>query len=398
MNLRDLPSDLSSSAQCDARRAMIEKELELDLAALQVDPSRLGAANEKNCEQMFGHLAVPMGLAGPLSIHFSSDEKKSVYLPLATTEGALVASMNRGCKAASVSGVRTTSKLCGITRSIALKPVKGSSAKKLCDAIMQEREQWRGVGEATSKHLQIIGYDMDIDHSDDQEYVFLTVYGDTGLAMGMNMITIAAQAIGSWIATNCDASLVTVAANVDSDKKPSDRTAHKGRGWIAQAQCNISHETLNNILKTNAAALHETYVAKIEVGSHLAKALAGNCHSANVIAALYLATGQDIAHTVEGSLAETKVTVRDEGLLIDVRSPSILVGTIGGGTTLPAQKAALSILLKESTALRPPQQLAETIAAAVLAGELSLLAALSTQELASSHQKLGRFSATIDLL
>jgi hydroxymethylglutaryl-CoA reductase (NADPH) len=128
MNLRNLPSGLSDSAQCDARRTMIEQELGLDLSALAVDSERLGSANEKNCEQMFGHIRVPVGLAGPLHIHFSSDEKKSIYLPLATTEGALIASVNRGCKAASISGIQTHSRLCGITRSIALKAKTSTKA------------------------------------------------------------------------------------------------------------------------------------------------------------------------------------------------------------------------------------------------------------------------------
>ncbi len=384
MNLRNLPSGLSDSAQCDARRTMIEKELGLDLSALAVDSDRLGSANEKNCEQMFGHLTVPMGLAGPLSVHFSSDEKQSVYLPLATTEGALIASVNRGCKAASVSGIHTISKLCGITRSIALKAKV--SKKELLDAIMKERDAWRSIGEGTSDHLQIIGYDID----EEDEYIFLTIYGDSDLAMGMNMITVAAQAIGEWISTHCDATLVTVAANIDSDKKPSARTTKKGRGWMVEAYCMISAETLRNVLKTDASSMLETFKAKIEIGSHIAGALAGNCHSANIIAALYLATGQDIAHTVEGSLAETSLHVHDDDIHVNVRCPAILVGTIGGGTSLPSQNTALSILLHEKSSLKPTQQLAETIGAAVLAGELSLLAALSSQSLAKAHRNLAR--------
>lgn len=382
MDLRTLSSK-DSAEQIRERQKLIEQELGINLSALAVDSDRLGSANEKNCEQMFGHVRVPVGLAGPLSIHFSSDEKKSIYLPLATTEGALIASINRGCKATSIDGIQTKSRLCGITRSIAFKT---SSKKTVLDAIMKERETWRSIGEETSDHLQIIGYDLD----EEDEYVFLTIYGDSDLAMGMNMITVAAQAIGQWIAKHCNAKLITVAANVDSDKKPSARTMKKGRGWMVETDCAISAETLRDILKTNASSLLETYKAKIERGSHIAGVLAGNCHSANVIAALYLATGQDIAHTVEGSLAETSLHAHGEGIHVSVRCPAILVGTVGGGTTLPSQKTALSILLHEETSLRPTQQLAETIGAAVLAGELSLLAALSTQDLAKAHRKLAR--------
>jgi hydroxymethylglutaryl-CoA reductase (NADPH) len=98
----------------------------------------------------------------------------------------------------------------------------------------------------------------------------------------------------------------------------------------------------------------------------------------------------DIAHTAEGSLAETSLHAHGDDIHVRVRCPAILVGTIGGGTVLPSQKAALSIFLHEKTALKPTQQLAEIVGAAVLAGEISLLAALSTQDLATAHKNLAR--------
>ena len=207
----------------------------------------------------------------------------------------------------------------------------------------------------------------------------------------MNMVTIAADAIGKWIEQHIEElEMVTVAGNVDSDKKPSERTHRLGRGYEAGAEAIISEEVLSSHLKTTASALLKVAKAKLTVGSKVAQAIGANLHAANVIAALYLATGQDAAHVVEGSLADTVVTKADRGIHISVRLPSLLVGVRGGGTSLPAQNQCLKLILKPKTRIHPSAQLAEIIAAAVLAGELSLLAAQATHTLASSHKKLAR--------
>jgi hydroxymethylglutaryl-CoA reductase (NADPH) len=307
----------------------------------------------------------------------------SVFLPLATTEGALIASINRGCKAASIDGVTTKATYKGMTRSIALST---KNPKQLHALVKQREHEWKTIGERTSAHLKILSFDVD----EVDDLLFLTIACDTDLAMGMNMVTIAAQAIGAWISEQSGATLVTIAANVDSDKKPNERTLRKGRGWTCDAWCDVSDATLHEVLKTNAVAFCTTYKAKIEHGSRIAGALGANGHSANVIAALYLATGQDIAHAVEGSLATTTVEPMNDGIRIAVHLPAILIGVIGGGTQLPAQKTALSIVTHEPTALKKTQQCAEVTCASVLAGELSLLAALSSHDLAKAHKNLGR--------
>ena len=104
------------------RRKTLEQELSLDLSALSIDPKKLGDADQKNCEQMFGHVQIPVGYAGPLPVTFSSIETTDIHLPLATTEGALVASVNRGCKAIrEAGGVKVESIYHGGTRSLAFK-------------------------------------------------------------------------------------------------------------------------------------------------------------------------------------------------------------------------------------------------------------------------------------
>ncbi|MBI3618868.1 3-hydroxy-3-methylglutaryl-CoA reductase [Candidatus Peregrinibacteria bacterium] len=386
MDLRSLPSGLSPSDRCNERRSRIERELDIDLSRTRFLYEDLGAADEKNCEQMFGAVPIPVGYAGPLAVTFSSNEKHNIHLPLATTEGALVASVNRGCKAVSASGgVKTSSEHRGISRSIALKV--DSSIGVFKKTLEEKRKEWTAVAEETSSHLKILETMIDIG----EPYVFLTLFGDTDEAMGMNMITIAAQTVGEWIErTIGGCRFVTVAANVDSDKKPSLRTYEHGRGFEVFAEATIPEEILASILKSSSTDLLEVANAKLELGSGIAGAIGSNLHVANVIAALYLATGQDAAHVVEGSLADTSVSKVDEGIKITVRLSAILVGVRGGGTALPAQKQCLSMLLKSKTSLHVCRQVAESCGAAVLAGELSLLAAQASHSLAKAHRKLGR--------
>ncbi len=380
MDIRNLPDGLDPSNRCAERRRRIESELNLDLSLLNASGLQIGHADEKNCEQMFGMVPIPVGYAGPLTITFSTGEEKDVHLPLATTEGALVASVNRGCKAIS-GNVVVTSTNHGISRSIAWK----APASFVTEFKKREKE-WIAVAEKTSGHLKILSHDID----EQDGHVFLTLYADTDEAMGMNMITIAAQAVGEWGSEHLQAEFVTVAANVDSDKKPSLRTYERGRGFEVIAQTILNPQTIAEILKSSPQSLLAVAKAKLEIGSELAGAIGSNLHAANVIAALYLATGQDAAHVVEGSMTDTSVEQTDDGLKITVRCSAIIVGVRGGGTTLPAQSQCLQMILKEKTTLKPRMQLAESIGAAVLAGEVSLLAAQANHELAKAHKELGR--------
>ncbi len=386
MNLRNLPESLSPEERCATRRMTIQETLGINLSCLGTERNRIGDAEEKNCEQMFGSVPIPVGYAGPLSIEYSSGDLCEIHLPLATTEGALVASVNRGCKATVQNGgVKTRATYHGISRSIAFDA--GEKVEQLINSIKEKSAEWKAVGEATSHHLTILSFDIDTKDS----YLFLTLNADTDEAMGMNMITIAAQEIGNWIARECDCTLVTVAGNVDSDKKPSKRTHDKGRGYEVIATCSLGYTTCEEILKTTPEAMMKVAEAKLKHGSSIAGALGSNLHAANIVAALYLATGQDAAHVAEGSLVDTTCTLlSSRELQIEVRCPAILVGVRGGGTALPAQKQCLDLLLKPVTSLRKTEQLAQSIGAAVLAGEVSVLAAQAAQHLASSHKKMAR--------
>ena len=388
MDLRNLPEQLSSLQRINQRRTIIENELKVDLSALEPAEKSVGESEKKNCEQMFGVVAVPVGYVGPLSVTFSNNTKTDVHVPLATTEGALVASVNRGCKAVSATGVTVTKSVeHGITRSIAFRAASATRVQDLVDLIRKDETSWKAAAHQTSSHLKVTRYDIDIS----KQFVFLTIAADTGDAMGMNMITIAAQAIADWITAKLDGvKCITVAGNVDSDKKPSRRTHDLGRGYEVIVSTTLSKEVITDVLKSTPDAMMNVANAKLKAGSEIAGALGKNLHAANIVAALYMATGQDIAHTVEGSLADTEVEQTQTGLRVQVRLPAIIVGTHGGGTMLPAQSKCREMILKTKSGLKAKQQLAESIAAAVLAGEVSLLAAQAGGHLASAHIKLAR--------
>jgi len=397
MDLRTLPDGLTPEERCNERRSRIESETGIDLGRLVTEEGRIDQADGKNCEQMIGTVPIPVGYAGPLPVIFSSGGKQTVHLPLATTEAALVASINRGCKAISASGegVHTKSIHHGISRSLVLKP-KDRKIRSYTAEIGKTECAWKKIGEATSSHLKIMKHEID----EADGYIFLTVFADTDEAMGMNMVTIAAQAIGDWLARKLDAELITIAGNVDSDKKPSRRTHDRGRGYEVTASALIPSSVIADVLKTTPEAMLDVADAKLKTGSKLAGAIGANLHAANIVAALYLATGQDAAHVVEGSLADTKISPlppgEGPGVRVEVRLPALLVGVRGGGTELPAQAQCLNLLLGKNQKLTAnsqlpvKQQLAESIGAAVLAGELSLLAAQASQTLAAAHRKLAR--------
>jgi hydroxymethylglutaryl-CoA reductase (NADPH) len=392
MDLRSLPEQLSSFQRINQRRTLIERELKVDLKNTTPIESVIGEAEKKNCEQMFGVVPIPIGYAGPLKVTFSNNQLSEIHLPLATTEGALVASVNRGCKAASASGITITrSTDHGMTRSIAfMAESPPASLDSIVQLLRSNEGKWKAIAEATSHHLKVIGHDIDIQ----KKYVFLTIACDTDEAMGMNMTTIAAQAIADWaLANHPGIGCPTIAGNVDSDKKPSRRTHDRGRGFEVIAETILSTQTITEILKTTPEAMLAVADAKLKAGSTLAGAIGANLHVANIVAALYLATGQDAAHVVEGSLADTAVELlskQGNSLKIAVRLPAILVGVRGGGTTLPAQSQCLNLLLKNRGGLPLKKQLAESVAAGVLAGEISLLAAQASHELAKAHGRLAR--------
>lgn len=377
-----------------ARRKFISQKTKSNLTHTGSFTLNEEVAGRKNCENMIGATQIPLGIAGPLFIRRSLGEDgqpstQSYYLPLATTEGALVASVNRGCKAITLSGGANVYVFkAGTTRAPVFQTQSLAQGFAVKSALVKDKPKISQIASATSSHLKLLDYEIQVLGRS----LFLRFTFDTADAMGMNMSTIATAEIVKYIENKFAVRCVSLAGNYDIDKKPAWLNFIKQRGFAVWAECTISPEILKSTLKTDSSKIAEVSYRKHLLGSALAGSLGFNGHYANVVAALFLALGQDPAHVVEGSLGITTTEVlSDNKLYFSVYLPAILVGTVGGGTQLDTQKEALNILgLKGGNRGENAQKLAEIVGGAVLAGELSLTASLAQGTLATAHQKLAR--------
>lgn len=364
------------------RRDYISKELKKDLSIL--DFKEFENNSDVHCENLIGGAVVPLGVAGPL-LFKSGLLKKSVYLPLATTEGALVASISRGSKAITQSGgVVSESFLHGQSRGPVFRTGNVLSGLKLKNWIEKNRVLLNKKATSTSEHITYLGAKVKIIGS----YTYVRFSFDTQMAMGMNMATIASEVMCELIEQKTKIKCLSVAGNFDIDKKSAYLNLIEGKGYEVWAECLVSEKVLRDILHSDAKSIYGVWLSKCMIGSYASASLGYNCHFANVVAAIYIASGQDPAHVVEGSSGITTTEVRGKDLYISVNIPALSLGTIGGGTVLPTQKKCLEIMgIDKKT---KPNTFAEIVGGAVLAGELSLLASLSTRTLGKSHLRLGR--------
>ncbi len=377
MNLRDY----KNSAE---RRKAIEKELKLDLSNIGSFTLDESIASTRNNENMIGAAQVPIGIAGPIKIN-GSNFKNEFYIPLATTEGALVASINRGAKAIFESGgANTFAYRVGQTRGPVFSVKNLNEQRKVFKWIKENEDKIKKAAEGTSSHLKYKKAKV----KSLSNYVFVRFYFDTSDAMGMNMATIATQAICDLIEKETPAKLISVAGNFDIDKKPSWLNFINNRGFKVWSEVIIPKEVLSKTLKTTASKFFDVWLAKCMIGSAMSGSLGFNSHFANVTAAIFIATGQDPAHVTEASMGITTAKVIGEDLMVSIYMPSLNVGTIGGGTALATQKEALSIM--GVLGAGKVEKFAEIIGATVLAGEISLISSLSEGTLAKAHERLGR--------
>lgn len=380
MKIRDLKT-------IEERRKFIEKKVKHSLSAINVYPQGLEAAQFKNCENMIGAVQLPLGVAGPLIVK-GQLVKGEYYIPLATTEGALVASVSRGCKAANLSGgVKVITQNIGMTRSPVFKTSGIEKSIVLESWLKNNFNRLKKIVQNSSSHLKFLKIDASIAGRN----IYVRFYFDTGDAMGMNMATIATQAVSRFIEKETGAECISIASNFDVDKKPAWLNFILGRGRKVWAEALIERKIVTEVLKTTPEKIHQVAINKCLIGSIMSGSLGFNAHFANIIAALFIACGQDAAHVVEGSLGITTTDIVDSNLYISIYLPDLASGTVGGGTNLPSQKEVLSILgISGGDGGENARRFAEIVGAAVLVGELSLLAALAEGSLASAHQKLAR--------
>jgi hydroxymethylglutaryl-CoA reductase (NADPH) len=339
---------------------------------------------EKNIENMIGAVQVPLGFAGPVLVN-GEHAKGKFIVPMATTEGALVASVSRGMSLITASGGATVRIFKdAMTRAPVFRVNGAEHAVDVIKWISKNIKELKDAVKGTTSHGKL----LNIETFPNGRSLFLRMSYETGDAMGMNMVTIATEAVCRLIEKGTDAVLVSVSGNMCIDKKPAWINAIEGRGKTVVAEAVISADAVKEKLHTTVDSVVETNIRKNLIGSSMAGSVGHNAHAANMAAALYIAAGQDPAQVVEASLAMTVCESVDGSLYISVRMPSVEVGTVGGGTKLPCQSEALKMM----GCLGPgkSKKLAEIVAATVLAGELSTLGAQAAGQLGRSHSELGR--------
>ncbi|MEF8854671.1 MAG: hydroxymethylglutaryl-CoA reductase (NADPH) [Haloarculaceae archaeon] len=388
LRLYELEEHADPETAAAARRYLLAAETGADLEA--VASAAFDAAEaEANIENMAGAAQIPMGVAGPVAVDGGA-AKGEYYLPMATTEGALVASVNRGLSAIRRAGgasARVTNS--GMTRAPVFRVAGVAAAQRVVEWVEDNLATLREAAESTTSHGELLAVDPYVVGDN----VFLRFVYDTKDAMGMNMATIATKEAAGVLEAETSAELVALSGNLCSDKKPAAINAVEGRGRSVTADVVLPRDLIEETLKTTPAAMAEGNTRKNLVGSAKAASLGFNAHAANTVAAVYLATGQDAAQVVEGANAITTMDVREEGLYASISLASLEVGTVGGGTGLPTQSEALDVLGLGGGGDPPganADALAEVIAVGALAGELSLVAAFTARHLAGAHEEHGR--------
>lgn len=344
------------------------------------------AASKKNIEQPIGAIQIPIGVVGPLKVN-GDHAKGEFYVPLATTEGALLASVNRGSSVIAEAGGVTTKIIADkMTRAPVIKAKSVTDALEIKTWIEENFKELKKAAEVTTRHGKLIKIDPILVVG---RYVYPRFVYTTGDSMGMNMVTIATEAALNLLTHKTGAHIVALSGNVCVDKKPSSLNLVEGRGKSFVAEIIIPKEIVQKKLKATSAAIAEVNLSKNLIGSAISGSMGFNAQFANMIGAIFLATGQDEAHIVEGSIGITTATEEENGgLYFSVTLPDVPVATIGGGTSIETARESLEIM--DCYGNEKVHKFAEIVAGTVLAGELSLLGALAAGHLARAHKDLGR--------
>lgn len=339
-----------------------------------------------NIENFIGMTQVPTGLVGPLLIN-GTIAQGDFYVPLATTEGALVASYSRGAKATRLSGGITSVCLTeAVQRTPVFKFVSLPEVGKFMYWILDQVDHFKAIVKTKSKHAELI--DMRLNMEGNQ--VLCIFDYSTGDAAGQNMVTICTDTICNYIIekTPIQPQVWYLESNYSGDKKATVVSFSTVRGKKVTAEAVIKEKIVKEVLFSTPKQIVQYWqtssVAAVQSGS-----IGIQGHFANALTAIFMACGQDVACVSESYVGITRMEVNDAGdLYVTVTLPSLVVGTIGGGTRLPTQRECLELLgcYGEGGA----RKFAEICGATVLAGELSIAAALASGSFAKAHRLFGR--------
>lgn len=367
-----------------ARRQFVREMTGADLshvAHYSVNPESLVG----NVENFVGVAQVPLGIAGPLHIageHAQGD----FYIPLATTEGTLVASYNRGMRMLTECG--------GVKTAVVEESMQRAPVFVLGDA-REAREFGRWVEEnfaAIQRQAEAttsFGKLRNISQFAVGPLRYLRFNYTTGDAAGQNMVSKATLAACEWIQQNYPGvRRYFLTGNIDTDKKHSHLNTLLTRGRRVVAEAVVRREVLQRILRVDTRDLFWTRQVQM-AGAFLAGSSNNGAHAANGLAALFIATGQDAANIAESHAAITYSQYLENGdFYWSITLPSLIVGTCGGGTGLSTQRQCLEML--GCYGRGKAKKFAEICAAVVLAGETSLAAAMLHGDWVSAHERLGR--------
>lgn len=339
-----------------------------------------------NIENFVGMSQIPTGILGPLVVN-GTHASGAFYIPLATTEGTLVASYGRGARACRESeGIKSVCLMEGVQRCPVFKFKDLIELGQFVVWLMTEKDKFEAIVSQTSNYAQLSDMELNIEGNQ----IILNLEFKTGDAAGQNMVTMATHAICQHIIQNTpiQPEIWFIESNFSGDKKATANSFSSVRGKRVTSEVTLKKEVIREILKTTPKLMFEYWQTSF-IGAVKCGAIGAQGHFANGLAAIFIACGQDAACVSEASVGITRMEVNSDGdLYCAVTLPNLIVGTVGGGTSLPTQKECLEIM--DCYGAGKAQKFAEICAAVCLAGEISIIAALSAGHFAAAHEKHGR--------
>jgi hydroxymethylglutaryl-CoA reductase (NADPH) len=343
------------------------------------------AVTNGNVEAFTGVAQVPLGFAGPLKV-LGEHAQGEFLIPLAAAEGTLVASYNRGCKVINLSGgVKTTVQDDCMQRAPVFAFDSAREARDFRDWVGEHMDGIREAAEATSSVAKLLYIDTYLV----SKFAYLRFNYSTGDAAGQNMVGRATFAACSWVLDRVDTvRKFFLESNLATDKKASQVNVMRTRGKRVTAEATVPRSVLVENMRVDPEALAYHYGVGT-LGSVISGANNNGLHSANAITAMFIATGQDVANVSESSagLLYAELTPNRD-LYMSITLPSLIVATYGGGVGLPTQRECLETI--DCYGRGKVRKLAEIVAGAVLAGEISLACAIASLDWVSSHEQYGR--------
>jgi hydroxymethylglutaryl-CoA reductase (NADPH) len=337
-----------------------------------------------NIENFIGAAAVPVGLAGPIKVN-GDHAKGDLFIPLATTEGALVASYNRGMKIISECGGANVKILKDeIYISVIIDFNNLSEILEFFNWIEGSFNKLKEIAESTTKHGKLLHIEKNLQG----KRALLNIHYTTGDASGLNMITIATKAIMDHIMKETKAQRYILPATFN-DKKSTAMNMIKGRGKKVSADVIIPRKMVIEALRTTPEELSYACYSNYLMAAANIGTITYNHHFANGLAAIFIACGQDVAYVAESAIGSTIMDVTKDGdLYVSVNLPDLVIATVGGGTGLGTAKDYLELIGCYGTG--KARKFAEIIASVLLAGEISIWGAIVSGEFSQAHDRYGR--------